>query len=100
MTRHIYCPEGFDPILYLPEELWEHADAARYLLHAIEANRVFYHRSRATYNPLKAAYLNNIMGRWVAKDIRAALEETGVVECDHHYIGGEKAFGYRLGPDF
>jgi hypothetical protein len=100
MTCYLYAPEGFEPKLYLPETLWKYSEAARYFLHAIESNRVFFHRPRTAYNPLKAAYLNNIMGRWVGKDIRTALEEAGAVECDHHYIEGEKSYGYRLGPDF
>jgi hypothetical protein len=99
MTRHIYNPEGFDPKLYLPQRLWKHADSARYLLHAIEANRVFYHRTRNQYNPLKAAYLNAVMGRWCAKDIRDALAEAGVVERIPSYVPGVESKKYRLGPD-
>lgn len=100
MTRNIYTPEGFDPRAYLPPRLWKYADAASYLVHAIEANRVYYHRKRTDFNPLKAAYLNAIMGRWQAKDIRTALATSGVIEIDRQYFVGQKSRGYRLGPVF
>lgn len=99
MTKNIYTPEGFDPCTYLPDRLWKYAEEARYLLHAIESNRIFRHKPRDAWVPLKAGYLNNVMGRWHARGIRTALVETGVVECDGHYVEGKKSYGYRLGPD-
>ena len=98
MTKNIYIPQGFDARTHLPESLWKHADAANYLLHIIEWNRVCYRRRRSDYIPLKAAYLNSVMGRWVAKDIRTALEAAGVIDIDPQYFPGEKSRGYRLGP--
>lgn len=100
MTQYLYVPDGFAPQDHLPERLWKHADAANYLVHAIEANRVFYHRPRTAYNPLKAAYLDNVMGRWHRQDICTELAKTGVIEIDRQYFVGEKSRGYRLGPDF
>lgn len=97
MTKNIYIPEGFDARTHLPESLWKDADAANYLLHIIEWNRVCYRRQRSAYIPLKAAYLNNVMGRQ-AKDIRTALEAGGAIDIDPQYFPGEKSRGYRLGP--
>lgn len=100
MTSNIYLPDGYDPRDHLPERLWKYADAANYLVHAIEASRVFYHRKRADFNPLKAEYLNNVMGRWHRTDICTALSEAGVIEIDRQYLVGRKSRGYRLGPRF
>lgn len=97
MIQNIYSPEGFDPSTYLPDRLWKYGDEARYLLHAIESNRVFTHKKRDAWIPLKAAYLNNIMGRWQAQDIREALIESKVVECRRRYTPGQESRKYRLG---
>lgn len=99
MTKHIYNPAGFDPRSYLPPGLHRYAAAARYLVHAIECQRVFSHRTRSAYNPLKAAYLKNVMGKNYGK-VRDMLMEAGVVECDGHYVQGKKSLAYRLGPAF
>ena len=37
MTSNIYLPAGYDPRDHLPEHLWKYADAANYLVHAIES---------------------------------------------------------------
>ena len=100
MTKHLYVPDGFAPEDHLPERFWKYADAANYIVHAIKANRVFYHRKRTDFNPLKAAYLNNVMGRWHRQDICTELAKAGVIEIDRQYFVGEKSRGYRLGPDF
>ena len=97
MTRNIYIPEGFDARTHLPERLWKHADAANYLLHIMEWNRVFYRRPRDEFVRLKAAYLNAVMGRWQAKEIRELLAEEGVIEIDPQYFPGEQSRGYKLG---
>lgn len=100
MNKNIYVPEGFDARTHLPERLWKHADAAHYLLHTIEWNRVLYRRPRDEFNPLKAAYLNAMMGRWQAKEIRELLAEEGVIDIDPQYFPGEQSRGYKLGPEY
>lgn len=99
MTRNLYIPEGFDARTHLPEHLWKHADAAHYLLHVMEWNRVLYRRPRDEFNHLKAAYLNVMMGRQ-AKEIRDVLAGEEVIEIDRQFFQGEQSRGYKLGPKF
>ena len=98
--KNIYNPVGFDPRDFLPPHLHKQQDAARYLVHIIEANRAFSKRGRDDWTNLKAEYLMNVMGRHHMAPIREALHTQKVIECDYDSVQGVKSFGFRLGPVF
>ena len=45
---------------------------------------------------MKNDYLREILGRYSADTAKDLLLRRGVIECDNHYIKGEKSKGYRL----
>jgi hypothetical protein len=97
MPKNLYLPVNFEVKNYLPDELKKYSAEANYLLHLIECRRVFYKDTRSSFMPLKAKYLQNIMGSRVAKPVLQSLITNKVIECDNHYREGSKCLGYRLG---
>ena len=89
----VYTPETFDPAECFPGT--EDQDAARYLLHTIECERLFHHDA-GPFVPVKARYLQTIMGEDYHR-IRQRLEEAKVIEVIHSYVVGERSKLYRLG---
>ena len=49
---------------------------------------------------MKAEYLRKYIGQREEKAVRDALIPAGVIECDNHYIKGEKSKGFRLGETY
>jgi hypothetical protein len=85
-----YIPEGL-LLDGLPQQV---RAGVGHLIHLIYHRRVMERMGVDDFIPLKAAYLRNIIPRW--KQVREAAIEVGIVECDGHYIKGEKSYGYRL----
>ena len=89
----VYTPATFNPAKYFPGT--EDQDAARYLLHTIECERVFHHDA-GPFVPIKARYLQTIIGEDYHR-IRRRLEDAKVIEVIHSYVVGERSKLYRLG---
>jgi len=97
---YLYTPLGFNPLDILPDSLKKYQDDARYFLHLLYTLRIFNNRSKTEFNPIKAAYLREIIGRRHYKPIRDCLIHSGSVETDNFYIENRKAMGYRLGEPY
>lgn len=93
---HVYVPESFDPDVILPPDLRCYGDCARYFLHRIIWGRVQRRLSLDGFVPIKFDYLRAVIPDRVIKPLKLALLGGGVVECDSHYVEGEKSLGYRL----
>jgi len=100
-TRRKPCrvrvPASFDPKLHLPIELRKHADSARYLLHRIIWSNVQKKQNLDGFVPLKFQYLREVIPDRILKSLKDALIDSGMIECDNHYIEGHKSHGYKLG---
>ena len=94
----LYCPAGFRPETHLPAELREHADSARYWLHCIIQGEMRRSRNEEGPVPLKYDYLRRVIPYRVIPSLKAAMMDSGVLISDDHYIKGQKAIGYGLGP--
>lgn len=95
----VWSPIGFDPSEWIPPRLHQHGDCARYLLHRVHYGNVFGQRNRRGFVPLMATELRKFFPtRSSYKSIRDALLDSGAIACDDHFIKGEKAMGYSLGP--
>jgi hypothetical protein len=94
----VYVPETFDPKVALPGDLQRYADCARYFLHRVVWGRVQRRLTLDEFVPIKFDYLRAVIPDRVIKPLKEALLDGGVVECDGHYIEGEKSLGYRLCP--
>ncbi len=93
----LYVPDTFDPDLHLPEELWQLADYARFLLHRIHVGRVHLRRGNCLVY-LKHDYLAKFMPRGRFTIIRDALVDSGVIHVRRFCVPGELCYGYRLCP--
>lgn len=100
-TRRKPCrvrvPASFDPKLHLPIELRKHEGSARYLLHRIIWGNVQNKQDLDGFVPLKFQYLREVISDRILKSLKDALIDSGVIECDNHYIEGHKSHGYKLG---
>ena len=92
----VYIPETFHPPASLTDD---EQDCARYFMHIIECRRVFY-RIEEPFVPLKAKYLQDMLGKDQAKKVRDTLEEAGDIEVNHKYIKGEQSKGHRLNDQY
>ena len=101
-----YSPVDFDEKKCLPKHLWRYAEDARYVLGLIlwQTLMRFPKEVRKNADPgveLKAAYLRDTM---TCKDryrkVLDALEKSGAIRCDHHYVEGRKCHTYWLGDLF
>ena len=97
---YIYNPQDFDPLVFLPAALSGQGDAARALVHFVEAARADKRLTGEAFVPLKAAYLRNLVGAQHYLAIRTCLADAGVIQLDGRYVPGEKSIGYRIGPLF
>lgn len=95
---HVYVPESFDPKVHLPGDLQRYADCAQYFLHRVIWGRVQRRLTLDEFVPIKFDYLRAVIPDRVIKPLKEALLDAEVVECDDHYIEGEKSLGYRLCP--
>lgn len=93
---HVYVPATFDPKVHLPDNLQRYGDCARYFLHRIIWGRVQRRLTLDEFVPIKFDYLRGVIPDRVIKPLKEALLHSAVVECDNHYIDGEKSLGYRL----
>ena len=87
-----YFPEGLERSNW-PEE---HRDAMTWIVHQIYLRRILERLGKDDFIPLKAIYLRDILGWREADAAKKLLLRRGVIECDDHYIKGEKSKGYRL----
>lgn len=99
-TTCVYVPSTFDPSTSLPAELQQYVDCARYLLHRIIWGQMQKRATKDEFVCLKFDYLRGVIPDRVIKPLKAALIESGVIECDGYYQETWKAFGYRLGPSY
>ena len=98
--RSVNLPKAvvFDENHYLPEGLSlddlppKVKDGVGYLVHLIYHRRVMERLGVDDFIPLKAQYLRKIIPLW--KSVKEVALERGIVECDFHYIKGEKSYGY------
>ena len=96
------CPRSvvFDENQYLPEGLSLEGlpSAVRagvgHLVHLIYHRRVMERTGVDDFIPLKAQYLRKVIPCWTK--VKETAIGLGIVECDGHYVKGEKSYGYRL----
>lgn len=90
----LYCPSGLDhtTLQYGEEILW--------LVTRIIWGRLSDRRLESGFVPVSRREMESAISiRKVTPAIREAIE-AGIIERDRHYIPGEKAIGYRLGPEY
>ena len=75
-------------------------DCANYVVHRVLAGLILREADPRGFVPLKVEYLRQVVPKHSERALRQILLNAGVLECDHHYIEGEKAMGYRIGPEF
>lgn len=93
MQNWIYTPENID--LNVPPEL---ENGVRWLISTCYFYKVaLWKERREHWAYLSADLLHKVVGQNI-KPIRKAAVDAGLVECDNHYIVGQKCIGYRLGP--
>jgi hypothetical protein len=96
----------FEAAKCLPKRLLRYEEDARYVLGLIWWHRLmrFDRTTRKERDPgveLKAAYLRRIVTcKRRYREVLNALERSGAIRCDHHYVKGRKAMTYRLGDLF
>ena len=101
-----YSPVDFDEKKCLPKKLRRYAEDARYVLGLIlwQTLMRFPKEVRKDSDPgveLKSAYLRDTMTcKDKYREVLNALEKSGAIRCDHHYVEGRKSFTYRLGDLF
>jgi len=94
---HLFIPSSIDTQLLLPKTMQKHADKYNYVLHAIYiARKVDKRNTSVSYIPLSSKVLEQITHARMCKPIIDFWIEEGVIECDNHYITGEKSKGYRF----
>lgn len=93
---YFYLPPNFNAADVLPAELRRYSACADYLVHLIVRGRVLRHDDGTGWVPLKIAYLREVIPDRVERRIRMALIDSRVIECDGHFIKGEKSMNYRL----
>ena len=91
IEKKVYNPTNLD----LPESCKEHEEAIRQILHIIHYRHCIEALPKDEYVPLKAAYLRRQIPAW--NTIKRKLLRVGIVETDHHYIEGQKCYGFRAG---
>ena len=93
--------DGLDLIEHLPEELWGECAAAKHLVTFSATGGNCGLKDDRGYTPVHAATMRRAFksNATYVRVVRALLD-AGVLECDNHYIKGEKCKGYRLGPDW
>ena len=92
----VYNPQMFDPDSILPNDLKDHCDSARWILHRIVWGKMMKKASEDGFVSLKYDYLTEIIPRKVLRPLLDVLIKDGAIECDNHFIRGYKSFGYRL----
>jgi hypothetical protein len=102
----VNLPKGvvFDENQYLPEGLTleglppQVKAGVGYLVHLVYHRRVMERLAVDEFIPLKAQYLRSIIPCW--KQVKETALGLGIVECDGHYVEGQKSYGFRLkSPD-
>ena len=73
-----------------------------YVCHSILMRRVFEKRYRdpSKFVPLKAEYLQNIVGTNIWCEVKRQAMKIGLLECDESYSAGRYSKGYRLAKPF
>ena len=94
---HLFIPSSIDTQLLLPKTMQKHADKYNYVLHAIYiARKVDKRNTSDSFIPLSSKVLEEVVHARMCKPIIDFWIEEGVIECDNHYITGEKSKGYRF----
>ena len=95
----LLSPAGLDLRDVFPARLRKHVDAARRVVHVISlggVRRRRVDRDKDRLVPLSQADGITLTGsRWAWDIVRTGLKQ-GVIECDDHYIIGEKPLNYRI----
>lgn len=92
---YFYIPANLN-LVELSPALAEQADCAHYLLHCVIIRTAFWQADAAGYVRLKVAYLRKVIPDRHERQLRRALVNVGVLECDHGYQAGVRSRGYRL----
>lgn len=92
-----YKSDGSD---LLPDGLQCHAEEFKLLQHRILTRRWLRYTDRSgDYTILKREFINDELTRPIASKLLKWGKDSGVVQCDGHYIQNEKSYGYRLRED-
>jgi hypothetical protein len=91
-----YVPKALDP-KSVPQHLWWPACC---FLNLINWRRITYRANADGYSHLLYEYLERYLTRGELREVREALMQRGVVECDKVAVIGRKAYGYRTTPDY
>ncbi len=94
-TRTLWEPEGFDPRDF---GFWKSKDqkGVRVFISRVLTSHVA--ADRGGYTPIRRQEVRAVLGTFEKK--RDQMEKMGLIECDHEARIGEKAFHYRLGPEW
>ncbi len=99
--KRLWVPQGFDPRDALPRRLWKDCDAARVLLDWIVARAHLWNGGQVRIHRDTGIAM---MGRRRWDRVRPALEEAGIIRCDHVYSykipDHERAMAYSLNPQW
>lgn len=87
--KKLYIPSGLK-IDFAKDD--EELDSYHYLLNLIYEQRILYKVEGPV--PLKALYLRNIIRNY--KQYRDTLIDHQMLECDFHYVSGQKSYAYGL----
>jgi hypothetical protein len=101
-----YVPVNFDAEAIVGKK---HKDEANYLVSRIRWGQITWQADKHGYVPLMAKLLHKVIDWRIYMQVKKALINGKVIECDDHYITTERAtilgcepksYGFRLGPDY
>lgn len=75
-------------------------DYSNYFLNLLHWGWIRWQADGNGFIPLKGEYLRKFIRKELWTELRDSLINAGVIECDWHYIKGEKSYGYRLTPRY
>ncbi|MCI0716745.1 MAG: hypothetical protein L0Y77_10610 [Chlorobi bacterium] len=92
-----YVPENLDYEKEFPYKPYHHL----YIMHKIHTERIIHRKTiKNGYVKLNMATLQNILHWRDTKRVLENLKKGGFIECDNHFIVGEKSRGYRLVAEY
>lgn len=98
---HLYTLPSIDIQALLPKKERKHADKYLYILHLIYvARKVDKRNTSLEHIPLSAKILEEVLSSRKYRHYLNFWIDLGVIECDDHYIPGEKSKGYRFTKEY